>query len=65
MLSYVAAGLCLALAPEQVRTLGIPGVTYRPLRGDSPYLETTVAAIHRSGSPDAAVREVLGMLTAL
>ncbi|TQF04205.1 LysR family transcriptional regulator [Kitasatospora acidiphila] len=65
LLSYVAAGLCLALVPEQACSLGIPGVTYRPLRGDSPYLETRVAAVHRSGGSDAAVRKVLGMLTAL
>lgn len=59
-----AAGLCLALAPAQVRSLGIPGATYRALRGASPYLETGVAAVHRSDGPDAAVRQVLGMLGA-
>lgn len=64
LLSYVAAGLCLALAPEQVRTLGIPGVTYRPLHGDSPYLETAVAAVHRSDGPDAAVQQVLKLIDA-
>ncbi|MFH8553772.1 LysR family transcriptional regulator [Streptomyces celluloflavus] len=62
LLGYVAAGLCLALAPAQVRSLGIPGVTCRPLRGASPYLETAVAAVHRPDGPDAAVQQVLGML---
>ncbi|MCB5911937.1 LysR family transcriptional regulator [Streptomyces pinistramenti] len=64
LLSYVAAGLCLALAPEQVRSLGIPGVTYRPLRGDSPHLETAVAAVHRPDGPDAAVQQVLSVFAA-
>ncbi|MEU3711212.1 LysR family transcriptional regulator [Streptomyces catenulae] len=62
LLSHVAAGLCLALAPEQVRTLGIPGVVHRPLHGASPYLETTIAAVHRADGPDAAVRQVLELL---
>ncbi|MGW1865999.1 LysR family transcriptional regulator [Streptomyces mauvecolor] len=62
LLSHVSAGLCLALAPEQVLSLGIPGVTYRPLRGDSPHLETTVAAVHRPDGPDAAVQQVLRLL---
>ncbi|MFI6051553.1 LysR family transcriptional regulator [Streptomyces violascens] len=62
LLSHVSAGLCLALAPEQVLSLGLPGVTYRPLRGDSPHLETTVAAVHRPDGPDAAVQQVLSLL---
>lgn len=61
LLSYVAAGLCLALAPAQVRSLDIPGVTYRPLRGASPHLETAVAAVHRPDGPDAAVQQALRM----
>ncbi|MFF9481823.1 LysR family transcriptional regulator [Streptomyces sp. NPDC014733] len=62
LLSHVAAGLCVALAPEQIRTLGIPGVVHRPLHGDSPYLETAVAAVHRADGPDAAVHQVLKLL---
>ncbi|MFD7163767.1 hypothetical protein [Streptomyces violascens] len=37
-------------------------MTYRPLRGDSPHLETTVAAVHRPDGPDAAVQQVLMLL---
>ncbi|KOV60558.1 LysR family transcriptional regulator [Streptomyces sp. MMG1121] len=61
LLSYVAAGLCLALAPEQVRSLGLSGVTYRPLHGDGTHLETTVAAVHRPDGHDAAVEQILRM----
>ncbi|MFE7314385.1 LysR family transcriptional regulator [Streptomyces sp. NPDC057555] len=64
LLSYVAAGLCLALVPEQVRSLGIPGVVYRPLHGDSAYLETAVAAVHRPDGPDAAVQQLLRLFGA-
>ncbi|GAA1937676.1 LysR family transcriptional regulator [Kitasatospora viridis] len=62
LLSYVGAGLCVAVAPEQVRSLGLPGVSCRPLDGDSPHLETTVAAVHRPEQPDAATRQVLRLL---
>jgi DNA-binding transcriptional LysR family regulator len=62
LLGFVAAGLCLALVPEQVRCLPVPGVIYRPLRGDSPYLESTVAALHRADGQDAAVRRLLEIL---
>ncbi|MFB7665266.1 LysR family transcriptional regulator [Kitasatospora sp. NPDC056138] len=61
LLSYVAAGLCVALAPEQVRSLGLSGVVHRPLRGSSPHLRTAIAAVHRSDSGDAAVQRVVGL----
>lgn len=65
LLGFVAAGLCLALVPEQVSSLPVPGVVHRPLRGDSPYLTSTVAAVHRGSDPDAAVRRLLEILTTL
>ncbi|MER7770461.1 LysR family transcriptional regulator [Kitasatospora sp. NPDC096140] len=65
LLGFVAAGLCLALVPEQVRSLGVPGVVHRPLLGGSPYLESTIAAVHRPDGPDAAVHRLLEILAAL
>ncbi|WP_327071182.1 hypothetical protein OG500_36620 [Kitasatospora sp. NBC_01250] len=39
-------------------------MTCRPLRGDSPYLESAVAAVHRPDTSDAAVEQVPKRLTA-
>lgn len=46
LLSLVAAGLGLALVPEQVGRLAHPGVAYRPLAGPAPAAD--VSALHRS-----------------
>ena len=35
MLSLVAGGLGVALVPASVRNFGVPGVTYRPIKGPS------------------------------
>ncbi|MCD9145719.1 LysR family transcriptional regulator [Streptomyces albireticuli] len=60
LLSYVSAGLCVSLLPQDLREFPIPGIAFVPLRGASPYLETTVAAVHRPGA-DAAVRRLLDL----
>ncbi|ARZ72401.1 LysR family transcriptional regulator [Streptomyces albireticuli] len=60
LLSYVAAGLCVSLLPQDLHDFPIPGIAFVPIRGSSPYLETTVAAVHRPGA-DAAVRRLLDL----
>ncbi|MEV8476355.1 LysR family transcriptional regulator [Streptomyces sp. NPDC051173] len=62
LLGYVAAGLCVSLLPEDLRDFPIPGITFVPLRRESPHLRTTVAAVHRPDA-DAAVRRLLDLIT--
>ncbi|GAU65918.1 putative LysR family transcriptional regulator [Streptomyces sp. NBRC 110611] len=62
LLSYVASGLCVTLLPERLRDFPIPGVAFVPLRGESPYLKTTVAAVRRPDA-DAAVLRLLELIT--
>ncbi|MFF4160240.1 LysR substrate-binding domain-containing protein [Streptomyces sp. NPDC001678] len=61
LVGYVAAGLCVSLLPEDLRDFAVPGITFVPLRDSSPYLRTTVAAVHRPDA-DAAVRRLLGLI---
>ncbi|MFC5724237.1 LysR substrate-binding domain-containing protein [Streptomyces gamaensis] len=56
LLSYVAAGLCVSLLPEDLRAFPVPGIVFVPVRGASPYLETTVAAVHRPEADTAVLR---------
>lgn len=62
LFSYVASGLCVSLLPERLRDFPIPGVAFVPLRGESPYLETTVVAVHRTEA-DAAVLRLLDLIS--
>ncbi|AJC60901.1 MULTISPECIES: LysR substrate-binding domain-containing protein [Streptomyces] len=61
LLGYVAAGLCVSLLPEDLRDFPIPGIAFVPLRGSSPHLETTIAAVHRPDA-DAAVLRLLDLI---
>ncbi|MET9414376.1 LysR family transcriptional regulator [Streptomyces klenkii] len=62
LLGYVAAGLCVSLMPEDLRDFPVPGIAFVPLRGSSPYLRTTVAAVRRTDA-DAAVHRLLDLIT--
>ncbi|WP_254392011.1 LysR family transcriptional regulator [Streptomyces buecherae] len=64
LFSYVAAGLCVSLAPAGLRHLTGTGVTLLPLRGGTGHLDTAVYAIHRSDA-DPAVTRLLELITAL
>ena len=57
LVSFVAAGLGVALVPASVQHLRITGAVYRPLAGDSPTVELAVAT--RRGETSPAVRRVL------
>ncbi|MCF3102150.1 LysR family transcriptional regulator [Streptomyces roseoverticillatus] len=61
LLGYVAAGLCVSLMPEDLRDFPVPGIAFVPIRGTSPYLRTTVAAVRRTDA-DAAVRRLLDLV---
>ncbi|GAA0395022.1 LysR substrate-binding domain-containing protein [Streptomyces luteireticuli] len=62
LLGYVAAGLCVSLMPEDLRDFPLPGISFVPFREESPYLRTTVAAVHRTDA-DAAVHRLLDLIT--
>ncbi len=57
LVSFVAAGLGVALVPESVQHLRITGAAYRPLAGSPPAVELAVAT--RRGETSAAVEQVL------
>ncbi len=63
LVSFVAAGLGVALVPESVQHLRITGAAYRPLAGDSPRVELAVAT--RGAEPSPAVRQVLAVALGL
>jgi DNA-binding transcriptional LysR family regulator len=56
LLSYVASGLCIALVPESVVGLSLPGVLVRPLV--APVITNSISAVHRP-APDPAVEALL------
>ena len=56
LVSFVAAGLGVALVPASVQHLRITGSVYRPLAGTSPTVELAVAT--RQGETSPAVRRV-------
>ncbi|QKV96213.1 LysR family transcriptional regulator [Streptomyces sp. NA02950] len=64
LLSHVAAGHCVCLVPEQVRSGALPGVTFRSLADTdtSGHLTLSVLAATRAGHDDPAVRRILGLL---
>ncbi|MEU0857237.1 LysR substrate-binding domain-containing protein [Streptomyces griseofuscus] len=57
LLSYVASGLCVTLAPEHTAALSFSGVRFLPLTDEAPELTTTIAAPHRRHA-DPAVRSL-------
>ena len=59
LVSFVAAGLGVALVPASVQHLRITGAVYRPLAGASPMVELAVAT--RQGETSPAVRRVLAL----
>ncbi|MEU6770040.1 LysR substrate-binding domain-containing protein [Streptomyces sp. NPDC046759] len=62
LIGYVASGLCVSLLPERLRGFPVPGVAFVPLRGESPYLRTTVVAVRRPEA-DVAVLRLLELIT--
>lgn len=59
LVTFVAAGLGVAVVPEPVSELGVPGAVYRPLR-TSARLDLVVAS--RAGDDSALVTRTLGVL---
>lgn len=59
LVSFVAAGLGVALVPGSVQQLRITGAAYRPLAGIAPTVELAVAT--RRGENSPAVRRVLAL----
>ncbi|MEU6578650.1 LysR substrate-binding domain-containing protein [Streptomyces sp. NPDC046805] len=62
LFSYVASGLCVSLLPEALRDFHVPEVAFVSLRGTSPYLETSLVAVHHPDA-DAAVLSLLELIT--
>ena len=63
LVSFVAAGLGVALVPRSVQHLRITGATYRPLTGAVPSVELALATRRDDTSP--AVRRVVDLVSAL
>jgi len=63
LVTFVAAGLGLAVVPEPVAALQIPGVAYRPLRPATLGIE--LAAATRAGEAAPQVGRALDVLTSL
>src|SRR6478609_8730337 len=59
LVSFVAAGLGVALVPESVQHLRITGAVYRPLADTTPTVELAVAT--RRGETSPAVQQVLAV----
>lgn len=63
LVTLVAAGLGAAVVPEPVSSLGIPGVTYRPLSGRDAHVDLAAAVRTADDSPALArALELLGPL---
>ncbi|MEU5425706.1 LysR substrate-binding domain-containing protein [Streptomyces olivoreticuli] len=62
LFGYVASGLCVSALPEELSEFALPGITFVPLRGTSPNLDTHVTAVLRPDA-DAAVRRLLDLIT--
>ncbi|MHA6511213.1 LysR substrate-binding domain-containing protein [Tessaracoccus sp. Z1128] len=64
LVAFVAAGLGVALVPEGVRNVQIPGVVYLPL-ADEPGPTLDLVAAWREAAPSGVVQQVLTRLEAL
>jgi DNA-binding transcriptional LysR family regulator len=51
LVSFVAAGVGVALVPASVAAMALPGITYRPLAGLAPRVELAVAWRREDDSP--------------
>lgn len=60
LVTLVAAGLGVAVVPEPVSDLGVPGVTYRPLSGRDAHVE--LAAAVRASDRSPALSRALELL---
>jgi DNA-binding transcriptional LysR family regulator len=63
VLSFVAANIGIALAPDSFQLLFRPGVVYRPVAPPTPKLP--LALMYRSGEPSATVRALLAIVDEL
>ena len=63
LVTFVAAGLGVALVPEPVAALGVAGATYRPL--DGPTARVDLAAATRADDESAALARALAVLRRL
>lgn len=63
LVSFVAAGLGVAVVPASVQHLRITGATYRPLSGPVPTVELAVAT--RRGDESPVVRRVLDVVRSI
>lgn len=63
LVTFVAAGLGVALVPEPVAALGVAGATYRPLVGTTVRVELAVAT--RADDESAALGRALGVVRRL
>jgi DNA-binding transcriptional LysR family regulator len=63
LVTFVAAGLAVAIVPEPVADLGVPGATYRPLAARGARIDLAAAVRADDDSPALArALEVLGEL---
>lgn len=63
LVSFVAAGLGVALVPAGVRNVRLKGVVYRPVAGAAPTID--LVAGWRGDGPEGAIRQALSRLRAL
>jgi DNA-binding transcriptional LysR family regulator len=63
LVTFVAAGLGLAVVPQPVAALGVPGATYRPLVAAGAGVD--LAAAHPADEPSPPVRRALAILDRL
>lgn len=61
LVTFVAAGLGVAVVPEPVAELGVPGAMYRPLSARGAWVD--LAAATRAGDDRAALGRTLAVLT--
>jgi DNA-binding transcriptional LysR family regulator len=62
LVSFVAAGLGVALVPMSVQHLRITGAIYRPLTGTAPTVELALATLRDENSP--VIQRVIDVITA-
>ena len=63
LVTFVAAGLGVAIVPEPVASLGVPGATYRPLSPAGTGVDLAVAL--RAGEEPPHVARALEVLATL
>ena len=63
LVSFVAAGIGVALVPAGVQSVRIPGVVYLPLQDTHPTIDLVVA--WRTDGPEGAIAQTLARLQAL